>query len=137
MEKFNFGALYEPSEGKRWTMRLIFILTLGSFIFCALKDFRFFTGTDYSGHGFWTWAALWLSCAFVSIIVTSIIMWIAGKTPGPIPVLWLFLFGAVFCVLLVLGIPGRSSHPILLELGCGFLSSESIYLSLFAMNPSR
>ena len=105
------------------------ILTIVLFLVCRSRGFCFFTGIDYSGHGFWSWFGILCSSGFLSVIVTILFLWVFGKAAKK-PIGWLFVIGIVLLALCIFGVPKLMSNPALFEVIFGGLAANFIYWSL-------
>lgn len=106
------------------------VLAIILFIICKSHGFHFFTGVDYSGHGFWSWLSLFLTCSFLTLVISILGLWPLGLTNRHKPIWWMLLLGVVFIVLCACGVPKFLHHPIFFELLFGAISAYSVYFSL-------
>ncbi len=106
------------------------VLAIILFIICKSHGFHFFTGVDYSGHGFWSWLSLFLTCSFLTMVISILGLWPLGLTNRHKPIWWMLIFGVLFFALCACGVPKRLHHPILFELLFGAISAYSVYFSL-------
>ena len=114
-----------------------FVLGLCFMIPCVKGGGIFWSGVDYSGHGFWGWLALYCTCVFLAGIISMLVLWMLGCATQKKPRLAYLIAGTAFLALSVLGVSRHTPLPIIAELGVTVAAWYGFYLGLFAKEKDK
>lgn len=123
---------FDLSEGRIRTGLVGIPVMIIIFIVSWIRSGVFLTGLDYSGHGFWGWLGLFVTCFNVAMISAIIILWALGKIPFRKTRFGWFAIGLIFIVLVIFRISLGWNHPLFGEI----LLSYAACLSFLFCLPS-
>lgn len=129
MNQFNDARFPVRANAILYIMRLVVTLLL--YIACLLRHGLSIPGIDYSGHGILGWVGLWISCAWMAVILSIIVLWILRIAPSRRP-RWTYLaLGSLFLVLFLSGVSRHTPNPNVGEILVGSAASLLFYIGLF------
>lgn len=114
-----------------------FVLGLCFLISSVRRGGLFWSGVDYSGHGFWGWLALFCTCVFLAGIISMLVLWMLGYATQKKPQWAYLVVGTAFMVLAILGVASHTPSPIVAELGVTTVAWYGFYLGLFAKENKK
>ena len=127
MRRFNNVRYHVRANAILYVIRLVVTLLL--FIKCLLQHGRSIPGIDYSRHGILGWVGLWLSCAWMAVILSIIVLWMKAPSRRP---RWTYLaLGSLFLVLFLSGVSRHTPNPNVGEILVGSAASLLFYTGLY------
>ena len=129
MNQFNDARFPVRANAILYIMRLVVTLLL--YIACLLRHGLSIPGIDDSGHGILGLVGLWISCAWMAVILSIIVLWILRIAPSRRP-RWTYLaLGSLFLVLFLSGVSRHTPNPNVGEILVGSVASLLFYIGLF------
>ena len=127
MNQFNDVRFPGRANAILYIVRLVVTLLL--YIVCLLRHGLSIPGIDYSGHGILGWVGLWLSCGWLAVILSIIVLWMIAPSRRP---RWTYLaLGSLFLVLFLSGVSRHTPNPNLGEISVGSAASLLFYIGLY------